>query len=175
MNKWMKNNKGFTLVELLVVISIISLLSSVVMASLNSARAKARDVRRIMDMRQIQTALAMYYDQHGSYPDGDGDGCGGWDAGNQTLPLFGNGALNGIMNKPSVDPTATGNCSGYFYYHYPAGAGQCDVRRGAFYVLTIGSMDTVTPGQQYPTSPGFACPGFNWSVNGAWTTGEYEN
>ncbi len=59
---------GFTLVELLVVISIIALLSSVVVASLNSARAKARDARRIADMRQIQTALEFFYDSYGRYP-----------------------------------------------------------------------------------------------------------
>ncbi|MDP2593411.1 MAG: prepilin-type N-terminal cleavage/methylation domain-containing protein, partial [bacterium] len=60
--------KGFTLIELLVVISIIGLLSAVVLASLNSARAKARDARRIADFATIQTALELFYDQTGSYP-----------------------------------------------------------------------------------------------------------
>ena len=60
--------RGFTLIELLVVIAIIGLLSSVVLASLNSARAKGRDARRIADMRQIQTALELYYSDNGRYP-----------------------------------------------------------------------------------------------------------
>lgn len=64
----MKHNKGFTLIELLVVISIISLLASVVLASLNSARAKARDTRRIADLGQIRVAFEFYYDTNGSYP-----------------------------------------------------------------------------------------------------------
>lgn len=52
--------KGFTLIELLVVISIIALLSSVVLSSLSTARAKARDARRLSDLRQIDTAIQMY-------------------------------------------------------------------------------------------------------------------
>lgn len=60
--------KGFTLIELLVVISIIGLLSSIVFASLNSARIKARDARRIADIKQIQMALDLYYDQNNTYP-----------------------------------------------------------------------------------------------------------
>jgi prepilin-type N-terminal cleavage/methylation domain-containing protein len=60
--------RGFTLIELLVVISIIGLLSSVVLASLNSARVKANDARRISDLQQLQTALGFYYDDNGSYP-----------------------------------------------------------------------------------------------------------
>ena len=65
---------GFTLVEFLVVISIISLLSSVVFASLNSARAKARDARRRSDFLQIQNALELYFDANGSYPNTQPDG-----------------------------------------------------------------------------------------------------
>ena len=60
--------KGFTLIELLVVIAIIGILSSVVLASLNTARRKARDAKRISDLKQLQLALEMYYDDHSGYP-----------------------------------------------------------------------------------------------------------
>ena len=62
-------NKGFTLIELLVVIAIIGILSSVVLASLNTARLKARDAKRILDVKQLQNALQLYSeDNNGGYP-----------------------------------------------------------------------------------------------------------
>jgi general secretion pathway protein G len=64
----MKKQKGFTLIELLVVIAIIAILSTVVMAGLNSARAKGRDAKRLSDIKQVQAALELYYDTNGGYP-----------------------------------------------------------------------------------------------------------
>lgn len=61
-------NRGFTLIELLVVIAIIGMLSSVVLASLNGARVKARDVRRKADMVELRKALEFYYDANNAYP-----------------------------------------------------------------------------------------------------------
>ena len=66
--KHSKKLKGFTLIELLVVIAIIGIIASIVLTSLNSARAKARDARRYSDLIQVQLALALYYDSYGSYP-----------------------------------------------------------------------------------------------------------
>ncbi len=64
----LKNKKGFTLIELLVVIAIIGILASVVLASLNSARKKSRDARRVADVKQLQLALEMYFDENTEYP-----------------------------------------------------------------------------------------------------------
>jgi len=63
-----KSQRGFTLIELLVVIAIIGILSSVVLASLNTARLKSRDTRRVADLKQIQLALQLYFDAEGEYP-----------------------------------------------------------------------------------------------------------
>ena len=63
-----KARRGFTLIELLVVIAIIGLLSSIVLVSLNSARSKSRDARRITDIRQVELALELYFDSNNSYP-----------------------------------------------------------------------------------------------------------
>ncbi len=88
-SKGLPSKRGFTLIELLVVISIIGLLASVVLVSLNSARAKSRDTKRRADLKQLQTALELYYDANNVYPSTGGtaafrglcdsynDGCGG--------------------------------------------------------------------------------------------------
>lgn len=65
--------KGFTLIELLVVISIIGLLSSIVLVSLNSARGKARDAKRLAEKAQVITALNLYYNDFGKWPDSAAD------------------------------------------------------------------------------------------------------
>lgn len=60
--------KGFTLIELLVVIAIIGLLSTLAVVALNSARQKARDAKRVADIKQIQTALELYFNDASTYP-----------------------------------------------------------------------------------------------------------
>lgn len=60
--------RGFTLIELLVVIAIIGLLASIVMVSLSGAKAKSRDSKRQADLKSIQLALALYYNDNGFYP-----------------------------------------------------------------------------------------------------------
>jgi len=62
------NSKGFTLIELLVVIAIIGLLSTLAVVALNNARAKSRDAKRVADVKQIQTAMEIYYNECSGYP-----------------------------------------------------------------------------------------------------------
>jgi len=64
----MKKQQGFTLIELLVVIAIIGLLSTLAVVALNNARMKSRDAKRISDIKQIQTALELYYNDANAYP-----------------------------------------------------------------------------------------------------------
>lgn len=60
--------RGFTLIELLVVIGIIGVLASIVLASLDGARKKGRDAKRLADIKQIQLALELYYDSNNAFP-----------------------------------------------------------------------------------------------------------
>lgn len=69
LNKKKGQKSGFTLIELLVVIAIIGVLASIVLASLNNARRKSRDARRVTDIKQTQLALELYFDSVGEYPD----------------------------------------------------------------------------------------------------------
>jgi prepilin-type N-terminal cleavage/methylation domain-containing protein len=60
--------KGFTLIELLVVISVIGVLAIIVLSSLNQARSRARDAKRLLDIKTIQQALEIYYLDNNQYP-----------------------------------------------------------------------------------------------------------
>lgn len=102
-----QTNKGFTLIELLVVIAIIGVLASVVLASLNSARAKGRDAKRMSDLKQMQLALEGYYADNGSYPTTNGSwrgtspGCYSGDGATFLNPLVTWGYISTIPQDPT--------------------------------------------------------------------------
>jgi len=169
-----KKQKGFTLIELMVVISIITFIASITLVNLDNAERKARDVRRIADMHQLQTALDLYYDDHGVYPTGDTDtACGGWDT-STADPFLSALVTSGVTNEVPVDPLNLGTGCGtyaYRYFRYPAGYQNCDASHGAFYVLGINAFESTTP---VATSPGWSCPLRNWSAEFKWVTGKFE-
>lgn len=108
-----RSSKGFTLIELLVVIAIIGILSSVVIANLNTARTKARDTRRIEDVKQIQIALELYYDANSAYPT----------ALTQLVGATGGASLSVLPKDP--DTTA------YAYAYYPTSGSPTSYHVGA--------------------------------------------
>lgn len=199
-HRFRKAHSGFTLIELLTVISIIGLLASVILVNVGDARKKARDARRLADIRQTITALNLYYDQYGDYPGpvssyGEEENgvsgsvnCGGWDSSSADndgdgKPFIEPLADSGIMAKPPHDPLeipiVSGWCGGYkfMYYRYSAGDNFCDGARGNYYVLGIPHMESKNGVRPFPNSPGFKCSSGmgsrDWQSEFDWVTGQY--
>ena len=170
---------GFTLIELLVVMAIIGFLASVVLVNLNGARMKARDARRLSDMKQIRLALELYYAKIGAYPNyTSNDDCAGWDIGYyDSNDTFINALVEkSFFSKTPGDPTAT-DCNGYKYYRYTATDATdyvCSVI-APFYVLGVANMETSDG--THPSSPGWSCGNRNWGNPNEleWVTGGFEN
>ncbi len=170
----MARDRGFTLIELLVVIAIIGILSSVVLAALNTARGRANDARRLADMHSIQVALELYYSKNNAYPYSNNSGCGGWEStgsdatnGNFIAALTADGDLPKGVRDPN--PGTENSCGNYAYYYYPPSYAGCVE---GFYVLGIRTTDGYGA-SPYPGSPGWSCPTRNWQVEFSWVTGGY--
>ncbi len=72
-------NKGFTLVEMIVVVAVIGILASIVYANFGAARAAARDDVRKSALKEMQLSLELYRAQYGTYPvTGCGAGASAW-------------------------------------------------------------------------------------------------
>jgi type II secretory pathway pseudopilin PulG len=122
----------------LVVIAIIALLSSVVLASLNSARAKARDAKRLQDINSIRTALELYASDHsGSFPN--------INAAELTTPnwtLFVNTLVSGgYMSEVPADPTLGGSYQ-YVYEGSPGVGYGCEGTADGIPILYAETMET---------------------------------
>lgn len=63
-----KKHRGFTIVELLIVIVVIAILAAITVVAFNGIQARARDATRQSDIRQVQKLVEMYYAEHGEYP-----------------------------------------------------------------------------------------------------------
>ncbi len=108
-----KKSRGFTLIELLVVISIMGLLSVLAMAALQNARQKSRDARRLGDMKQIKTAIELYFDANGFYPQCAGNSLctsTGYQGNIQALAI----SPTYMLNIP-IDPKNSSTVYGYYY------------------------------------------------------------
>ncbi len=141
--------RGFTLVELLVVIAIIGVLSSIVVSSIGSARQKARDVRRISDMKQLDIALNFFFDDNRRYPSNADDGVSnlGEIIGDDNGPI--EQALAQYLTAIPKDPLYDGVT--YFYSYDPIhcsdlvrGSCACDGPRGA--TLAFNKAEGTPPG-----------------------------
>jgi len=103
--------RAFTLIELMVVITIIALLTGIIMTNLAPAKGKARDSARVSDVAQIQLALEQYFDRCGQYPPAPLDLTNGTGCPSATPPI----TLGSYISRIPIPP-ATGSGSAQYDY-----------------------------------------------------------
>jgi len=118
--------RGFTLVELLVVVAIISMLFSIIFINLRAARTRARDARRVANIKEIRNALALYNTGARAFPNcgaskvviGEGsDGCLSTSlADANSISVLPSDPLRGDTADPDTDCGAAANLYAYCYF-----------------------------------------------------------
>ena len=150
--------RGFTIVELLIVVVVIAILASISVVAYNGVQQRARDSRRISDIQMINKAILSYYAVHGSYPQQTASpGAGGFEASTDTFGSFLEHLRSaGFLPDPPLDPINDTNYR-YGYYLYPTdgtwASNGCDDSRGPYYVLYVNRFESSSGA--HPSSPGF--------------------
>lgn len=93
--KMIKNDKGFTLIELMVVVVILGILAAIAIPRFVDRRADAEDAAKAANIKILQTAVDMYYFELGDYPTD----------------------LNALVGAGYIKESETGNLSGYTGYN----------------------------------------------------------
>lgn len=156
--------KGFTLIEVMVVLAVIAILAALISISLSSGRGNARDARRATDVENIIGALNVYYSNYGCLPTPfsnlcnsayfgiPDDGAGGWDT---SLTTAGNGSFvsflsaAGLLTPPPVDPVNNATYN-YRYNCFAPATPSCNGKSGP----CITYQSEVTGALVYVNEPG---------------------
>lgn len=112
--------RGFTLIELMVVVAIIGVMAAVVLATLTDVQKDAHDKRRRADLDAVRKALELYYTDHQYYPK-ESAGMNGDIAQNVTFQTAVGAYLSG--GKAPFDPLGRGDPTYYYYYDGKASCG----------------------------------------------------
>ena len=144
-------NRGFTLIELLVVISIIALLAATGLATYTSASKRARDARKIADLKDIQTALYSFYTDKGYMPANYMPGYGVCTGSSQF-----NSSMQELVTAGYLLKIPEAPAGGYYcYYNYGP-----DNAHGAYLITTLEAAGNTTTG--IPPSCRLWAPDTNW-------------
>lgn len=168
-------NRGFTIVELLIVIVIIAILAAITVVAYNGIQERARDSQRIQDIKTIEKALRIHLINEGSLPAPTSVNAS-WEQSNEDNYQNGD-FMEALVNTNTISkvPLDPVNSSSMYYRYYRYGAGDygCDATKGRYGVLQI--VDMQTSGRPHPQSPGFSCTSRDWGGEADYTIGIYEN
>jgi general secretion pathway protein G len=154
---------GFSLIELVVVVLIMSVLAGVVVPRVIDRQATARDSRRLADVKAISSAVEQFYLDTGQWPVADGSG---WDK-SHDASFISELTNKGYLRETPKDPV-NDNTYHYRYYVYNQGKYGC-IGSSKFYVLGVRQFES----DDFATkNPGFfKCASRNWSSDFDYVTG----
>lgn len=169
-----KISKGFTIVELIIVIVVIGILAVITIVAYSGISGRATDTKRVADADTIVKALNLHRIKRGSFPSPTSVN-GSWEMSAEDAPVDFLESLKdyGLISAVPVDPVNTSSAYSYYYYRYGAGSSGCDADKGAFFVFGI--KDFRSSEGVSPDSPGWACPDRNWESEFEWVTGGFES
>ena len=158
---------GLTLIELVVILSILAILAGMMIPRVTNRMARTRDTRRLSDIAKIRDAVDQYFLDKGDYPAARHNATyGGWDVsqdGDFIPALVETGYLTEVPKDPINDEAYQ-----YRYYVYSKGSYDCkgDTR---FYILGIKAFETAEVAAK--NTGYFKCSERDWSEDFAYVTG----
>ncbi len=175
-SRWNGSRRGFTIVELLIVIVIIGILAAITIVAYNGIQVRARDSIRTDSIAKIKRALEVYKADNGRYPAATANpGNGGWEMSNDVSGSFMEYLVDaGFPSGTPVDPTNSTTYR-FWYYRYAAGTNGCDSSKGGFYVLRAAYENTASRPIGNSMASECTTPQASWSDSGAGATFVYHS
>ncbi len=133
--------RGFSLIELLVVMVIIGILASIVYANFGSGNARARDAERQADLRMLQNAIVQYKQQNGHYPEAGTDINGDGFSSESETTTYIIGLTPNFINRLPTDPRRGSN-PGYSY--------TTDGTGSVYKLVALRTVETETVTHEHP-------------------------
>lgn len=161
------SRRGFTVIELVVVVSILAILSGVLVPRVSNHIKATRDARRLTDIKVLRDAIDQFYLDRGTYPQANENSIfGNWDVshdGNFIRSLRNSGYLEEELADPLND-----TLHHYRYLVYEPGSHGCK-GAGPFYVLGLTNFETAEFAAKHKGF--FRCANRNWGDDFAYVTG----